>query len=73
MRVHDRSCSNIILALLSTGEAYVTDLRKEHRSRVELCEVQVQEDSDDEGQSSRSRYPFAPFTVECGLILPELQ
>lgn len=67
------SCSKIILALLSTGEAYVTDLRKEHRSRVELCEVQVQEDSDDEGQSSRSRYPFALFTVECELILPDLQ
>lgn len=73
LRVQDGSCSNIILALLSTGEAYVTDLRKEHRSRVELCEVQVQEDSDEEGQSSRSRYRFAPFMIECVLILPDLQ
>jgi COMPASS component SWD1 len=46
--------SNIILALMSTGEAYLADLRKEHRSRVELCEVQ--EESDDEAQPSRSRY-----------------
>ena len=42
-------------------------------SRVELCEVQVQEDSDDEGQSSRSRYQLTPFMVECVLILPDLQ
>lgn len=47
----NQSCSNIILALLSTGEAYITDLRKEHRSRVELCEIQTQEDSDDENRS----------------------
>ncbi|KAK2462310.1 hypothetical protein APHAL10511_005616 [Amanita phalloides] len=51
---HPRN-SNIILALLSTGEAYVTDLRKEHRSRVELCEVLAREDMYDEAQSSRSR------------------
>ncbi len=57
----NQSRSNIILALLSTGEAYITDLRKEHRSRVELCEIQVQEDSDDEGHSNRSRYPYHPF------------
>ncbi|KAF8632023.1 hypothetical protein AX17_004966 [Amanita inopinata Kibby_2008] len=49
---HPRN-SNIILVLLSTGEAYVTDLRREHRSRTELCEVL--DDSDDEGLSSRSR------------------
>jgi COMPASS component SWD1 len=69
-----RSCSNIILALLSTGEAYVTDLRKEHRSRVELCEAQVQEDSDDEGHpsSSRSRYLFSRFAIECASTLPDL-
>ncbi|KAF8629362.1 hypothetical protein AX15_003493 [Amanita polypyramis BW_CC] len=50
---HPRN-SNIILTLLSTGEVYVTDLRKEIRSRVELCETQAQEDSDEEGHSSRS-------------------
>lgn len=46
--------SHIVLTLLGTGEAYLADLRKEHRGRVELCEVQ--EDSDDENQVSRSRY-----------------
>jgi COMPASS component SWD1 len=51
--------SNIILALLGTGEAYLVDQRKEHRGRFELCEVQ--DDSDDEGQSSKTRYvPFTP-------------
>ena len=45
--------SNIILALMATGEAYLVDSRKEHRGRVELCDVQ--EDSDDEGQSPKHR------------------
>lgn len=43
--------SRIVLALLSTGEAYVVDSRKEHRARVELCEA-LSEDDDDE----RARY-----------------
>ncbi|KNZ73663.1 Retinoblastoma-binding protein 5, partial [Termitomyces sp. J132] len=47
---HPRN-SNIVLALLGSGEAYVEDLRRNSRSRIELCEVQQQED----GQSSRSR------------------
>ena len=37
---------------MSTGEAYLTDLRKEHRSRAELCEVL--DDSDEE--HNRLRY-----------------
>ena len=52
-----RSCregSKIVLVLLSSGEAYIVDLRKEYRGRYELCEVQ--DESDDEGQMSRSRY-----------------
>jgi COMPASS component SWD1 len=43
----------IILALLSTGETYLVDLRKENRGQVELCEVQ--DESDDEGESQVSR------------------
>jgi hypothetical protein len=43
--------SNIVLALMSTGEVYLTDLRKEHRSRVELCEVQ--DDNDEEPNKLR--------------------
>lgn len=38
--------------LLAVGEAYVVDLRKEHRGRVELYE----EDLDEESQTSRPRY-----------------
>ncbi|KAF5388144.1 hypothetical protein D9615_000017 [Tricholomella constricta] len=49
---HPRN-NNIILALLSTGEAFVSDLRKDQRSRVELCEVQ--DESDSEGNSNRLR------------------
>jgi len=42
--------SRITLALLSTGEAYVVDSRKEHRARVELCEGLS------EGDDERARY-----------------
>lgn len=49
-----RISSKILLVLLGSGEAYLVDLRKEHRGRYELCEVQ--EDSDDEAQSSRARF-----------------
>lgn len=45
--------SQIILALLSTGEAYLVDLRKQHRGRVELFEVQ--DESDEEAQMSAPR------------------
>ncbi|PCH41574.1 COMPASS complex protein [Wolfiporia cocos MD-104 SS10] len=49
---HPRN-SKILLVLLGTGETYLVDLRKDHRGRFELCEAQ--EESDDEGQSSRPR------------------
>lgn len=45
--------SKIILVLLSSGEAYIVDLRREYRGRYELCEVQ--DESDDESQMSRAR------------------
>jgi hypothetical protein len=45
--------SRIMLALLSTGEAYLVDQRREHQGRAELCEVQ--EDSEEENQMSRPR------------------
>ncbi|PFH50346.1 hypothetical protein AMATHDRAFT_4081 [Amanita thiersii Skay4041] len=56
---HPRN-SKIVLVLLSTGEPYIADLRKEHRSRVELCEVQ--EESDEEGAAVPSR-PRSAMTV----------
>ncbi|KAF7354969.1 COMPASS complex protein [Mycena sanguinolenta] len=49
---HPRN-SRIILALMTTGEAYLVDQRKAHRGRVELCEVQ--EESDDEGAGASTR------------------
>ena len=42
--------SQIILALLQSGDAYLVDLRKKHRGRVELEEVQYE--SDDEANAS---------------------
>lgn len=43
---------------MSTGEAYLADLRKEHRSRMELCEVL--DDSEDDGHNrNRSDTYFA--------------
>ena len=46
--LHDSISSRIILALLSTGEAYIVDLRTTHRGRFELCD-------EDEGDE-RARY-----------------
>ncbi|CAL1702037.1 unnamed protein product [Somion occarium] len=51
---HPRN-SQILLVLLSVGEAYIVDLRKEHRGRTELCEP------DDADEDSRQRN--AAFTV----------
>ncbi|KAI0751218.1 WD40 repeat-like protein [Daedaleopsis nitida] len=53
--------SKIMLVLMSSGEAYVEDFRKDHRGHFELCEVQ--DDSDDESQLLRSRslYTVARF------------
>jgi COMPASS component SWD1 len=56
---HPRN-SQIILTLLQSGDAYLVDLRKKHRGRVELEEVQ--DDSDDEsGASPRSAMTVAQF------------
>ncbi|KAF8075966.1 WD40 repeat-like protein [Lyophyllum atratum] len=57
---HPRN-SNIILALLSSGEAFVSDLRKDQRSRVELCEVQDESDSEEHSSRLRSMMTVARF------------
>ncbi|KAL4241320.1 Retinoblastoma-binding protein 5/Swd1 [Abortiporus biennis] len=57
---HPRN-SKIILVLLSVGEAYIVDLRKEHRGRTELCEVQ--EDESDEENHTPSNKQRAAMTV----------
>ncbi|OSD04175.1 WD40 repeat-like protein [Trametes coccinea BRFM310] len=49
--------SKIVLVLLSSGEAYIVDLRREYRGRYELCEVQ--DENEDEAQISRSRTAFS--------------
>ncbi|KAG6836920.1 hypothetical protein H0H93_001286 [Arthromyces matolae] len=49
---------NIVLALLGSGEAYVEDLRRNSRSRVELCEVDEAPEAVDEEPLSRSRSPM---------------
>jgi COMPASS component SWD1 len=36
--------SQILLVLLSTGEAYIVDLRKDHKGRFELCDFQEEDD-----------------------------
>ena len=46
--------SKIILVLLSSGEVYIVDQRKEFKGRYEL--IEVMDESDDEGQYNRSRY-----------------
>lgn len=63
------SCnSKIVLVLLSAGEAYVVDLRKDHRARIELCETQ--EDDSEEGQSSsRQRQVIPPHPTPYPLLI----
>ncbi|KAF7301216.1 WD-REPEATS-REGION domain-containing protein [Mycena indigotica] len=51
---HPRN-SQIILALLTTGEAFIVDQRKAHRSRVELCEMLDESDEEAGGSSARVR------------------
>ncbi|KAF9224389.1 WD40 repeat-like protein [Gyrodon lividus] len=46
----------IILALLSTGEAYIVDLRSSHRGRFELCE----EDEDERARPIMTTARFDP-------------
>lgn len=52
--------SQILLVLLATGEAFLCDMRKEHKSRVELLEILMEEahvDEDDENNGNvRVRY-----------------
>ncbi|EJF63084.1 COMPASS complex protein [Dichomitus squalens] len=45
--------SKIILVLLSSGEVYIVDQRKEYKGRYEL--IEALDESDDEGQYNRSR------------------
>lgn len=54
-------CSQILLVLLSPGDAYIVDLRKQYRGRFELCEVQ--DDSDDESQSSKHRHDTVHIVI----------
>ncbi|KAG1902847.1 WD40-repeat-containing domain protein [Suillus fuscotomentosus] len=56
---HPRN-SRIVLALLSTGEAYVVDSRKEHRARVELCEALSEDDDDERARSIMTTARFDP-------------
>jgi hypothetical protein len=57
---HSPPFSQIILALLQSGDAYLVDLRKKYRGRVELEEVQ--DDSDEEsGASARYALLLLPF------------
>ena len=55
--------SRIILVLLSSGEVYIVDQRKEYKGRYEL--IEVMDESDDEGQYNRSR--SASLHI-CGVI-----
>ena len=49
--------SQILLVLLSVGEAYIVDLRKAHRGRMELCEP------DDGEEDTRQRCVWLAFPL----------
>ncbi|KAG7096577.1 hypothetical protein E1B28_003997 [Marasmius oreades] len=55
---HPRN-SQIVLALTSTGEVYLQDLRPSYRERFELCEPQ--EEGEDEEHSRRAAMTVARF------------
>ncbi|KAI0047292.1 WD40 repeat-like protein [Auriscalpium vulgare] len=57
---HPRN-SQIILVLLSPGDAYLVDLRKKHRGRVELEEVQYASDEEGQMNTHRSAMSVARF------------
>jgi len=59
---HPRN-SQIVLALLSSGEAYIVDLRKEHRGRYELCEPEDDDGNEEEPSSSRGPQSNVAVTV----------
>lgn len=61
--------SQIILALLAPGEAYIVDMRKQRRSRDELCEVQDDNESDEEGQSRSRCVSRSCCEILCGCSL----
>ena len=52
--------SKIVLVLLSSGEVYIVDHRREYKGRYELMEVL--DESDDEGQYNRSRCVKVAFS-----------
>lgn len=54
--------SQILLVLLSPGDAYIVDLRKKYRTRVELCEVQ-DEDEDEDVQMSKPRCAIFVYSL----------
>jgi len=57
----DLISSRIILALLSTGEAYIVDLRSSHRGRFELCD----EDEGDERARCVGLFHFLSTILNC--------
>ena len=65
--------SQILLVLLATGEAFVCDLRKEYKSRVELLEILMEEghvDEDDENNGNvRVRYD-SRYSLKTILLIP---
>ncbi|TFK43045.1 WD40-repeat-containing domain protein [Crucibulum laeve] len=56
---HPRN-SQVILALLTTGDAYVVDLRKEHRSRTELYEVLEESEEEEPSRPGMTCARFDP-------------
>ena len=65
--------SQILLVLLATGEAFVCDMRKEYKSRVELLEILMEEghvDEDDENNGNvRVRYG-SRCSLKTSLFIP---
>ena len=53
--------SQIILVVLAPGEAYIVDLRKQHRGREELCEPPDENESEEDEHNRRCATQASPW------------
>jgi hypothetical protein len=60
--------SNIVLAVLATGELFLDDARAGQTSRVELCEIVYESDEDEAQRSARPQYVYSLNCVLCASL-----
>lgn len=59
MIVYLNLTSNIVLAVLATGELFLDDSRAGQTSRVELCEIVYESDEDEAQRIARPQFVYS--------------